>query len=76
MLEFVERVVFDHYKVTVIGSVPVTASSGASSIPFRIEGEINHVAVRKGLFAREAAREQANQYQPLRDTVALPAPTI
>jgi hypothetical protein len=76
LLEFVERVVFDHYKVTVIGSVPVTASSGASSIPFRIEGEINHVAVRKGLFAREAAREQANQYQPLRDTVALPAPTI
>jgi hypothetical protein len=76
LLDFIERVVFDHYKVTVIGSVPVTAGSGASSIPFRIKGEINRVAVRRGLFAREAAREQANQYQPLREAVALPAATI
>jgi hypothetical protein len=49
LLDFIEQVVFDHYKVTVIGSVPVTAGSGASSIPFRIKGEINRAAVRRGL---------------------------
>jgi hypothetical protein len=58
LLDFIERVVFDHYKVTVIGLVPVTARSGASSIPFRIKGEINRVAVRRGLFARAALEQR------------------
>jgi site-specific DNA recombinase len=75
VLDFIERVVFDHYKVTVVGSVPVAAGSGASSIPFRIKGEINRVAVRRGLFAR-AELEQANQYHALGQAVALPTATI
>jgi hypothetical protein len=74
LLDFIERVVFDRYKITVIGSVPVTAGPGASSIPFRIKGEINHVAVRKGLFAK-AALEQADQYHAVRETMALSAAT-
>jgi hypothetical protein len=36
---------------------------GADRLPFRIKGEINKVAVRRGLFAKKAALEQANQYQ-------------
>jgi hypothetical protein len=75
LLDFIERVVFDHYKITVIGSVLVTAGSGVSSVPFRIQGEINQVAVRRGLFAR-AAVEQANQYHPVREAVALPGATL
>jgi hypothetical protein len=75
LLDFIDRVVFDHYKFTVIGSVPLAAGSGASSIPFRIKGEINQVAVRRGLFAKTAL-EQANQYHPLREAVPLPAVTI
>jgi hypothetical protein len=51
-LNFIARVIFDHYKVTIVGSVPLASGSDASSIPFRIKGEINHVAVRKGLFAK------------------------
>jgi site-specific DNA recombinase len=75
VLDFIERVVFDHYKVTVIGSVPVADGSSGSSIPFRIKGEINQVAVRKGLFAK-AALEQSKQYHVLRAAVVLPAATI
>jgi hypothetical protein len=75
LLDFMERVSFDHYKVTIIGSVPVAASSASSTIPFRIKGEINQIAVRRGLFAK-AALEQANQYHPLRETVPLQAVTI
>jgi hypothetical protein len=75
LLDFIERVIFDHYKVTIVGSVPLASGSGASSIPFRIKGEINHVAVRKGLFAK-AALEQANQYHALGEAVALPTVTI
>jgi hypothetical protein len=55
LLDFVERVVFDHYKVTVIGSVPIAHGTGGRSIPFRIKDNINHVAVRRGLFAKKAA---------------------
>ena len=74
LLHFIERVVFDHYHITAIGLVPATAGSGASSIPFRIKGEINNVAVRKGLFAK-VALEQADKYPAVRETMALSAAT-
>jgi hypothetical protein len=76
LLDFIERVAFDHYKITVIGSVPIADDSGASSIPFRIKGNINHVAVRRGLFAKKAVLEQANRYQAPHDTMIVPSATL
>ena len=48
LVDHVERVIYDHYKVTIAGSVPVQAASGDSKLPFRIEGEIDQKAVRLG----------------------------
>jgi hypothetical protein len=51
LLDFIEGAIFDHYNVTVVGSVPIQTGAGAGTLPFRIKGEINKVAVRRGLFA-------------------------
>jgi hypothetical protein len=69
-------VIFDHYKITVVGSVPIQTYSGSGTLPFRIKGEINKVAVRRGLFAKKVALEQANQYQAIRAIMAVPSGTV
>jgi hypothetical protein len=76
LLDSVEGVIFDHYKITVVGSVPIQTVTGADRVPFRIKGEINKVAVRRGLFAKKAALEQANQYQGIRKTMAVSSATV
>ena len=48
-VDHVERVIFDYYKVTLAGSVPVQAVSEASKLPFRIEGTIDIAAIRPNL---------------------------
>jgi hypothetical protein len=42
----VERVIYNRYKVTIAGSVPVQSASGDTKLQFRIEGEIDQKAVR------------------------------
>ena len=42
----VERVIYNRYKVTIAGSVPVQSASGETKLQFRIEGEIDQKAVR------------------------------
>jgi hypothetical protein len=42
----VERVIYNRYKVTIAGSVPVQPAPGESKLQFRIEGEIDRKAVR------------------------------
>jgi hypothetical protein len=42
----IERVIYNRYKVTIAGSVPVQSASGATKLQFRIEGEIDQKAVR------------------------------
>jgi hypothetical protein len=46
LLDYVERVIFDHYKVTLVGSVPLQTVLESSELPFRIEGQINIAAMR------------------------------
>ena len=36
LLDYVERAIYDHYNVTMIGSVSVQSISGPSKLPFRI----------------------------------------
>jgi hypothetical protein len=46
LLGHVERVIYNRYKVTITGSVPVQSASGETKLQFRIEGEIDQKAVR------------------------------
>jgi hypothetical protein len=38
LLDHVERMIFDHYNVTVVGSVPLQTATEHSKLAFRIEG--------------------------------------
>ena len=57
LLDHVERVIYDHYDVTVIGSVPVQTTSGNTKLPFRIEGAINIKRVRSEAQRKGALRQ-------------------
>ena len=46
LLGHVERVIYNRYKVTIAGSVPVQSASGETKLQFRVEGEIDRKAVR------------------------------
>ena len=54
LADHVERVIFDHYKVTIVGSVLVQTVSGASKLSFRIEGTIDIAAIRSESSRRAA----------------------
>jgi site-specific DNA recombinase len=56
LLDHVERVIYDHYEVTLIGSVPLPTAVGSPKLPFRIVGTINIKKVRS-----EAQRKAALQ---------------
>jgi hypothetical protein len=56
----VERVIYNRYDVTMVGSVPVQSASGDSKLPFRIEGKVDIQAVRSKA-GRKAASEQGAQ---------------
>jgi site-specific DNA recombinase len=42
----IEPVIYDRYKVTITGSVPMQSTSGETKLQFRIKGEIDKLAVR------------------------------
>jgi hypothetical protein len=46
LLGHVERVIYNRYKVTIVGSVPVQSALGQTKLQFRIQGEIDQKAVR------------------------------
>jgi site-specific DNA recombinase len=51
VVDHVERVIYNRYKVTIAGSVPVQSPAGDTKLPFRIEGEIDQKAVRLGSYS-------------------------
>jgi hypothetical protein len=55
LVDHVERVIYNRYKVTVVGFVPVQTASGQAKLQFRIKGEIDQSAVRRRLFGKGAA---------------------
>lgn len=59
LVDHVERVIFDHYKVTVVGSVPVQTASETTKLPFRIEGTVDIAAIRSESSRRAAPRRVA-----------------
>jgi hypothetical protein len=54
LLNHIERVIYNRYKVTIAGSVPVQSASGETKLQFRIEGEID----------RDAVRSRRERYNP------------
>jgi site-specific DNA recombinase len=54
LFDHVERVIYDHYEVTLLGSVPLRTATGSTKLPFRILGTINIKKVRS-----EAQRKAA-----------------
>jgi hypothetical protein len=50
----VERVIYNRYNVTILGSVPVQSASGETKLPFRIEGKIDIQVVRSEACRRAA----------------------
>ncbi len=58
----IERVIYNRYKVTITGSVPIQAASGETKLQFQIKGEIDKLAVR--LNAADRSRWNQNRSWP------------
>jgi site-specific DNA recombinase len=56
LVDHIERVIYDHYNVTIIGSVPVQTMAGANKLRFRIEGSINIKKVRSQSLRKAALK--------------------
>jgi hypothetical protein len=55
LLDHVERVIYNRYNVTIVGTIPVRTESRESKLPFRIEGKIDIVAIRSNSCRRAAS---------------------
>jgi hypothetical protein len=61
LVDHVERVIYNGYKVSVTGSVPVQTTSGQTRLQFRIAGEIDKAAVRRNAQRRIAETRMAKR---------------
>jgi hypothetical protein len=57
LVDHVERVIYNRYRVTIVVSVPVQSASGEAKLQFRIEGKIDIAAIRSAA-SRKAALEE------------------
>jgi hypothetical protein len=57
LLDHVERVIYHHYEVTLLGSVPLYTATGSTKLPFHIVGTINIKKVRSEAQRRAALRQ-------------------
>jgi site-specific DNA recombinase len=64
LVAHVERVIYNRYQVTVMGSVPVQSATGETKLQFRIAGEIDIVAVRSAS-GKIARRKQEMAISPI-----------
>ena len=66
----IEKVIYNRYTVTIMGSVPVQSASGESKVPFRIEDEIDIAAVRSNS-QRNGRQQQKMALSPLAGRVSI-----
>jgi hypothetical protein len=69
--DHVERVIFNRYKITIVGSVPVRLPSGEATLKFRIEGEISKAHVRANAARMSERQKQLSALVPAVRTEAL-----
>jgi site-specific DNA recombinase len=62
LVEHVERVIYNRYRVTLVGSIPVHSASGETKLQFRIEGQIDPKAIRSR--PRTMHRKQCRSVHP------------
>jgi site-specific DNA recombinase len=62
LLDHIERVSYDHYKVTVVGSIPIQALSGNTKLHFQIKSEIDKKKVRVN--GADRSRRNQNRSSP------------
>src|SRR5215471_15865458 len=46
LVDHVDRVIYNRYNVTIVGSIPVRTESGESKLPFQIKGKIDIAPIR------------------------------
>jgi aminopeptidase N len=63
LVDHVERVIYNRYNVTIVGSAPVQSASGETKLQFRIEGKIDIAAIRSAA-SRKAALEAMRTMAP------------
>jgi hypothetical protein len=56
LVDNIERVIYNRYNVTVVGSISVRTESGQTGLLFRIEGKIDIAAIRSNLCRKAALR--------------------
>jgi hypothetical protein len=61
LVDHVDRVIYNGYKVTITGSVPVQTPSGQTKLQFRIAGEIDKAAVRRNAQRKIAETRMATR---------------
>jgi hypothetical protein len=67
LVDHVERVICDRYNVTMVGTIPVRTESGESTLPFRIQGQIDIVAIRSNSCRERRRRADARLLSVWRD---------
>ena len=67
LVDHVERVIFNRYDVTIVGTIPVRTESGESKLPFQIEGKIDIATIRSNS-CRKAALSAMRAKAPVSDT--------
>jgi hypothetical protein len=73
LVDHLERVIYNRYQVTIVGSVPIQSASGATKLQFRIEGEIDPKAVRSRPRAIRPEDERWKEWEgPKRSTASRP----
>jgi hypothetical protein len=77
LMDHVERVIFNRYKITIMGSVPVRLASGETTLKFRIEGEIKKWEVRaNAMRIREKQKQSSALIPPVRANTLSPSNSI
>jgi hypothetical protein len=54
LVDHIERVIYNRYNVTIVGSIPVRTESGEIKLPFQIAGKIDIGAIRSNSSRRAA----------------------
>jgi hypothetical protein len=71
LVDHIERVTYNRYHVTIVGSIPVPSETGENKLPFRIEGKIDIAAIRSSSCRKAALAAMASQ-----ETASTPHATL
>jgi site-specific DNA recombinase len=62
--DHIEKIIFNHGKLTIVGSLPLQGATTDTKLPFRIEGEIDRAVIRSKAARRLWADERTTSWMP------------